>query len=147
MKILLIGLLALALAGCATTHVATASGSPEVTVAAVSGPAVKAFITAEMLNRGYRPHSSSDETIEFDKLAPVGAQALLGSALGPLTMRTSFVIVPLGSTVRVVASPAMVSWAGTAQERPAAGIYTAPQVAVDDVNAVLASVRQHFHAA
>jgi hypothetical protein len=56
----------------------------------------------------------------------------------------SFTIIPLGNTVRVVGSPAMVSWADTANERPAASAFTAPQSAVDDLSAVLASVRARF---
>ena len=40
----------------------------------------------------------------------------------------------------------MVQWAGTAREEPVAGAFTAPQAAVDDVNAVLGGVRQKFGA-
>ena len=68
----------------------------------------------------------------------------LTATLWPITVRTTFTIIDLGGTVRVVGLPAMVQWAGTAREEPVAGTFTAPQAAVDDVNAVLAGVRQKF---
>lgn len=147
MRLILVGLLAVALAACATVNSNTASGHPEVTVAG-SGAAVKAFITSEMINKGYAPHSSSDEMIVFDKLAPANAGSTwMALSVGPLTMRTSFTIVQLGNSVRVVGTPAMVSWAGYPREEPVGGVFTTFPVAVSDLDAVLASVRSHFHAA
>jgi hypothetical protein len=146
MKLLsVIAAAALVLAGCATVKTNTASGRPEVTVAGSKSSAVKSYITSEMLNRGYAVHSSSDTVIVFDKLAPVNAGTTwLAMSLGPITVRTSYTIVALGGGVRVMGEPAMVQWAGTAREAPVAGAFTAPQPAVDDVNAVLGGVRNKF---
>ena len=135
------------IAACATVKTNTASGSPEITVSASKASAVKGFITSEMLNRGYSPHSSNDTAIVFAKPAPMNAgTGWLTASLGPITLRTTFTIVDLSGTVRVVGVPAMVQWAGTAREAPVAGAFTAPQAAVDDVNAVLAGGRQKFGA-
>jgi hypothetical protein len=145
MKQLIGLLLALTLAACATVKTNTASGKPEVTVAGPKASTVRAYVTSEMLNRGYSPHSSTDAILVFDKLAPMNAgTGWLTATLGPITVRTSFTIVDFDGTVRVVGTPAMVQWAGTAREQPVAGTFTAPQAAVDDVNAVLAGVRQKY---
>jgi len=102
-------------------------------------------VTTSWAARGYAPHTSNDTVIVFEKLAPMNAgTGWLTASLGPITLRTTFTIVDVGGSVRVVGDPAMVQWAGTAREAPVAGAFTAPQAAVDDVNAVLSGVRQKF---
>ena len=144
MRLILVGLLAVALAACATVNSNTASGHPEVTVAG-SGAAVKAFITSEMINKGYAPHSSSDEMIVFDKLAPANAGSTwMALSVGPLTMRTSFTIVQLGNSVRVVGTPAMeISARGIRAKSPWRCLFDLPGAA-SDFYAVLASVSISF---
>lgn len=100
-----------------------------------------------MLNRGYQPHSSNDSMIVFQKPAPMNAgTGWLTASLGPISVRTQFTIVDLGDSVRVVGNPTMVQWADSAREAPVAGSFTAPQAAVDDLNAVLRGVRENFGA-
>jgi hypothetical protein len=122
MKKLLVVLLALALAACATVKSNTASGKPEITVAGSSAGAVKGYIKSEMMNRGYAPHSSSESLIVFDKLAPTNAGSTwMAMSVGPLTMRTTFTVIEVNGSVRVVGSPALIAWAGYPREQPVGG--------------------------
>ena len=143
-KMVVAAALAAGLFGCATAAPNTPSGRPEVTLKATPPAAVKSFIADAMINRGYSLFRDSDVQITFDKTGTsLGAIMLSTGWGGAPHLRVSYSLLQQGPTLRVVADMALIQNAGSGFERPLAGI-PRPPMAVEDVDAVLASTRERF---
>src|SRR6476619_3345398 len=112
MKPLLIGLLALALGGCATVHQeVTASGKPEATVRAPP-TAVKSYIVNKMTNDGFTLDNDTSYRLSFGRL---GRQPIVQPTWG---YRVNYLITEQDGGTRVVADMALVTNLGKLGESP-----------------------------
>jgi hypothetical protein len=134
----LVLILALALAGCATTSAApTASGRPERLVH-ISADGAKAKITAGMINKGFSLRSDSAAQIVFYRSGNTGTGGLLSANFGA---KASFVIVPQGGSSRVMVELSGIGYPDSFREQPMAlNNWNGGAEALRDVNAVLASL-------
>lgn len=112
--------LLLVLPGCLTPPAvhATASGKPEMTVAAPAD-LVKPVIVGKMLSRGYRITRDTQYELSFDKPTDnIAVAVLLGSKYDSQpNARVSYSFAPIGGETRVVADMAIITNPGSAFER------------------------------
>ncbi len=115
----LIGMVFLALlcTGCQTDKMATASGSPEVTIANARPDQIKPAIVSAMLNTGLRIKADSQYNIVFEKREEnLFVGVFFGTGYGPPVHRVSFAIAEVPGGTRVVADSAIIINPGTAFE-------------------------------
>jgi len=133
MKPLLIGLLALALGGCATVHQeVTASGKPEATVRAPP-TAVKSYIVNKMTNDGFTLDNDTSYRLSFGRL---GRQPIVQPTWG---YRVNYLITEQDGGTRVVADMALVTNLGKLGESPFPSNFNQP---TDPQEAVYQQIRQ-----
>ena len=115
-----IGILAIFLAGCATTpSLRTASGKPEVTIPSTSKKAVFDALTNAMIQQGYEVKNITDYSAVYGKKTDsILASMLLGSQYDSTPeARVAYTVVDTSEGVRVVAALQMITNPGSAFER------------------------------
>lgn len=106
-----IGFLALGLVAC-TTPIQTASGQPEFTVTNTSAQCVRGSLLSGLVDGGYMVRSATDSQIAVGR--PMFGNTPLGVFLAPTDERRStFLIIPVGTSVRIVMNEAFISKAGS----------------------------------
>ncbi|MHB0706013.1 hypothetical protein ACX4MT_09235 [Roseomonas mucosa] len=106
--------------GCAApvTH-NTASGKPEVTVTTSDLPALKSYITNDMINRGYTIVRESESQLVFDRpVQNVLVGALVGSSFNSTpNTRLTYVFIKNQTSYRVVGDVALITNPGSGFEK------------------------------
>ncbi|HVY12152.1 MAG TPA: hypothetical protein VHB73_01145 [Alphaproteobacteria bacterium] len=110
----------LVLCSCAApVQHATASGKPEVTIAAAP-KAIRSALENGMVNSGYTIAKDSNEVLVFEKEVTenLGASLIYGSQANPYpTARARFYLIPEGKRTRVVGDLSVISNGGSPYER------------------------------
>lgn len=118
MKLLYTFFAAALLAGCATYQPPTASGKPEIVIAARSVEEIREAVVAESALIGYLPRSSDSLNLVFERESDsTAATVLFGTRMDPRVFgRSRFHIIKDGDRYKVIGTLAAVSNRGTALE-------------------------------
>lgn len=137
----LIVIVALALAGCATVPLKTASGKPETTIAGVNKKQVADTLTARMVDRGYLVKSANEYNVVFEtKSKDAMTNAIYGSNWDwTATLRVNYNLLDIPGGVRVIGHPEIVTNGGMGFESSNDASYGKSG---EEVNKFLDTIRQ-----